>query len=845
MHPRARILLRKRIVETLTDAVASYPLVVLTAPMGYGKSTAMHDLIQFLDTWRLFFITLPPGAHNALYLWDIICAQLAAQGSEIAPLMQRMGFPTDPILVQRTLNYGRTYLASRPTVLVIDDYHFANAPEMNVLLEALARERMPGLCVVLLTRIRPDFHLEDLRLKGLAAFFEQDLLTFSRQDAADYFKLHEVEDARAVETAWVFSEGWASALWLSLQSYLTHGVIRPVRDMEILLSEAVFSTYSAEDKRLLLQLSVLDSFTSSQAAVVSGDAAAPRRLRHLHNQNAFLTYDNVSDSYRLHSIFRTFLANRLAEDPSSPAEGGAQNEDMRRRAEDNGAVYRLDKPALYRRAGELFAQGEDRLQAMRFFFQAGRNEDLLRILEVFSIPSDGMFVKFDPEGVASMIRSIPWPVRRQCPIGYLAFIYHYMSRIDLKKGLALLEEVEARCATDNSFTLEERRRIEGEIELIRALEDFNDLSRMRNRHEKAHSLLQGRSSISHPQLVWTFGSPHVAFLYLREPGNYKAMVDLVENNLHYYQEMSGGCSAGAQDLFRGEYSLETGAFHKVEHYLAKAAYRAAAKEQLSSLIAVNFARARYLFAEGKSHKTEEVLEEIRPGIAQAGRPLLMNSLELFQAYIAALRGDEEAIPLWLRRGDMASSPLFYQGTTFAHIVHGKALLVARDWDRLEALAEDIPAKLGVYRNLFARIHALVMHSIAQFNLRGQTQALPLLGKAINLARPDAIVCSIAEYGSHVYPMLLCLRDYTPDDLFLNVLIKTTKRYVRLGGAGQPILAPREQAILERVIQGLNNRDIGAALGITAASVGNTLSRVYTKLGVKNRTEALKKWQESK
>ena len=840
MPPSAHMLLLPHVTETLAKAVASHSLVVLTAPMGYGKTTAVRNLLQQLCHVRQFVITIPAGGHNAFYLWDIAHSQLAAQGVAGASQTQHMGFPENQVTMQRMFQVLDQNLGQQPTLIVLDDYHLVTAPEVDAFIEALVRRKIPGLCILLVSRCRPHIQLEEMRLKGIAAVFGQSLLTFSRKDIAEYFAKYGVHDKKIVQAAWVFSEGWAAALWLSLENYLAHGAIKPTQNMDKLLEETVFANYLPENKKLLLQLAVLESFTAEQATQLSGDTAAPVRLRQLHDQNAFLTYDKATNIYRMHSIFRTFLLHRLPEKSSAP-QGAIQPGATGGQA----PTIPIDTTALYRRAGELLAKTDDKLQAIRFFFHAGREEDLLRILELFTLPSTGMFVKFDPQGLVTIMQSIPWKLRKQCPMGYLTFICHYLSKVDREAGLQLLEEMERLCSAEEECNEEQRQRLQGEIELILAVGEFNDLPRVFSRYKRAHALLQGRSCIATNQLVWTFGLPHIAFSCLCEPGSYKQLVDLVEQNLHYYQEMTGGCSAGGQDLFHAEHLLETGDLHNVEYYLTKASYRATLQNQLTTLVAVGFTRARYLMALGEAPKTKQVFDALTPCIEQAGQPLQMNFLSLCQGYIAAVNEEKENIPPWVQQGDLSVLPFQYQSSPFVQIVHGKSLVLARDWASLGALTEYMPTQAGSYTSVFIQLHTLLMQSIVTYNVHGLTKATPLLSEAIALARPDAIVCTIAEYGKHIYPLLVNLWEWHPNDLFLKTLIVATKRYTRVGSAGHSPLAPREQAILERAKQGLNNQEIGQALGITAASVANTLSRVYAKLGVKNRANAIKVWQEIK
>lgn len=54
----------------------------------------------------------------------------------------------------------------------------------------------------------------------------------------------------------------------------------------------------------------------------------------------------------------------------------------------------------------------------------------------------------------------------------------------------------------------------------------------------------------------------------------------------------------------------------------------------------------------------------------------------------------------------------------------------------------------------------------------------------------------------------------------------------------PELTDREHDILERVTLGESNAQVGQALGLSAKTVANSLSRIYTKLRVSDRAQAI-------
>jgi DNA-binding NarL/FixJ family response regulator len=55
------------------------------------------------------------------------------------------------------------------------------------------------------------------------------------------------------------------------------------------------------------------------------------------------------------------------------------------------------------------------------------------------------------------------------------------------------------------------------------------------------------------------------------------------------------------------------------------------------------------------------------------------------------------------------------------------------------------------------------------------------------------------------------------------------------------LAPQEQRILDLIAEGKQNKEVAAKLGLAEGTVRNSLTTIYTKLGVDNRIEAVTVW----
>ena len=191
---------RDRIASALLEALSQNGLVVLTAPMGYGKTTAARAVFE-MNRGRTLFMTMPQGPHTAMHVWDLGWRQIAAQGSAVAAVLQRAGFPRGAVEWARVLEQTRKALDGRPTVLVMDDYHHVESREVDSITEKLIRAQIPELSVFLLSRAVPDIHLQEMCVKGLAVHFQEDFLRFTREDIEGYLHLHGIRNDALTEEA--------------------------------------------------------------------------------------------------------------------------------------------------------------------------------------------------------------------------------------------------------------------------------------------------------------------------------------------------------------------------------------------------------------------------------------------------------------------------------------------------------------------------------------------------------------------------------------------------------------------------------------------------------------------
>jgi LuxR family maltose regulon positive regulatory protein len=363
--------LRRPRLEARLAEVLDYPLTLVQAGTGYGKSTSLVSLADVVDP--LFWYTITePDRDPLLFLAHLVCAFEREAPAWCAPVFQAMeeaGGRVTPELLTPLLNTLTADLESE-AVLVLDDYHLvADVPEIAALVERLVDYAPPRLHIVLSTRHVPPLEaLTRWQVKG-------QLLSIGRTDLA--FTAEEVEvlfsdeygvplSPEQAQTLATETEGWAIALQMVWQGLQSSGV----SDVETVLGllpaslDALFD-YLAQDvlarqppnvQDFLLMTSVLRQMDGAACDYLLGVEGSVDGLRELQESGLFVV-SMGDDVYRYHRLFHDFLRARLRQEPQ-------ETQALHRRAaayfhragQEEETVYHLLAAEEYAQAAEQIEQ---------------------------------------------------------------------------------------------------------------------------------------------------------------------------------------------------------------------------------------------------------------------------------------------------------------------------------------------------------------------------------------------------------------------------------------------------------------------------------------------------------
>ncbi|MDD4802123.1 MAG: LuxR C-terminal-related transcriptional regulator, partial [Syntrophomonas sp.] len=578
--------------------------------------------------------------------------------------------------------------------------------------------------------------------------------------------------------------------------------------------------------QMLKSLCILDNFTPQQAVYVTGEQGAERIIRKISYENSFIRYDKQEDVYGIHNVFKSYLKKTLDE-----AQSG------------------IEAKKLYRLSGEWCIRQEDLLTGLKQLIKASEYDLVMKAFE--KSESITQIMDSSSKYVVEIFEQIPDEVKYRHPIGYLAYAGFYATNMDREAGSQLLSDVESYYQRQRGISSDMQRRINGEVELIKAYIGFNDAPLMREKLKRAHGLLGGQSYIANEGKIITFGSPHSLYLYYRREGALLETKECVQEMFQYYTEMAGGCGKGFDDILQAEYFLETGDLDKTELYAHKAAYKAKTMNQLSVLICAVFTITRALAAQGRFEEALETINDLNVEVEGISSPILNSTFDVCLGYMGGITGNENSFRQWLSAGDMEQSEILYQGMGFNYIVYGKHLLFKKEYIKLDVACEQMRQVFSVFSNMIGYLHMYILSAIACRHLYGMEEAKRSLLSAVKIGRADQIILPFAEYGIYILDILKDLQKANEQDEYLNLLLSSTSQYadnlknLTERKAKALVLTKREKEILGLIIEGKSNREIATELFIAEVTVRKNITAIYQKLDVSGRATAVKKTLEMK
>ncbi len=299
------------------------PVILVSAPAGYGKTSLIASWIQCLQipvAWLSLDAADNDPSRCGMHFIAAIRTVFPEFGERMAHILESPYQPSVRTVITTLLNE----ISELPQqfCLVLDDYHLLHEPAVHKAVIFIIENLPSQLRVIFSSRSDPPFLLAQLREQDLICEYRAADLRFTPAETEQFLNgamqlQLPPEQIAMLETR---TEGWIAGLQLAALSLQDHpapaafiadfaGDDRYVADF---LLDEVLQRQSPAIQTFLLHTSILDRFCAPLCDFVIGSDNAGAMLSELERLNMFLVgLDQRRTWYRYHHLFASLLQNRL------------------------------------------------------------------------------------------------------------------------------------------------------------------------------------------------------------------------------------------------------------------------------------------------------------------------------------------------------------------------------------------------------------------------------------------------------------------------------------------------------------------------------------------------------
>ena len=874
---------RREFCRRVLDSCAN--LVMVSAPAGYGKSTAMSLLARQMidDGQKVAWLTVDSADNDiasfANYLWRSLTAVLPDHAKS-----------TDQALgVERASEVaaGRSYelldalaLYEGSLSLFIDDFECISSPDVLAFVTSLVSSLNEGQRLIVGSRHKTQLPVGRLRVQGKLLEMQVQDLRFTPDETRAYISSRLALDLGDSNLAIMQerTDGWVVALQLSTAALMggvgPAAVIRaltgPSQDIADYLAEDVLARLPDTQRQFIIQSSMFEAFCPAMCDEVFERLDSGVLIAQTERGNLFLQpLDEERLWYRYHPLFRDFLRGQLGRVVSDVAKMQSWHSRAARWLDQAGQGVSAVNHAIAAQAPDFAAE-----------IMVSRANEFIR---------DGQFklvhewIGLLPEGVVNK------QPRLLIAAAYaLVFMHQYKGATETLSRLESMALVPGPHAHD---LIALRVMIGGwSDDLPSAMETAcTALPSFNNASPYFIGLLRNTAAIKEMAL-----------------GNYQAALHHLASAKHDLQPVQSNygfsysqCLEGAIEMLEGSATQAEARFNATLSGLIEtgdrftnstavaAAFLIEAQYELNDLESVEILLSYYMsmirdyclpdqlittyrvaarvhFIRGRQSEALETLDALQdlgdlrgvPRLAAGARQGKLR-LALRAGDIAAanrlliLLSDPEIWDKWkglLPYADDLDDP-FIARVRIA-VVSGNAAGVVSE---LQDVIRESETKNHFRR--VVRLRCLLAQALD--SLRKRPQAIELLESTLVFAEPKGLFRVIADDAWLLTPLLevLELRSKRVSRNFIVALIKAAAdtNVVFIPGNLSEIstetgpktsLSQRELQIIRLVGEGASNKELSRKLIMSENTVETHLRRIYSKLNAKNRTHAVAKARES-
>lgn len=863
--PQPQVVHRPRLVDRLNEGL-HHKLTLISAPAGFGKTTLVSEWIAGCGR-RAAWLSLDEGDSNLVqFITSLVLALQTIQagfGEGLLTALQSIEPPSTESILTALLNEVAAF--PQYFVLVLDDYHLLDSQPVDQALAFLIDHQPPQMHLAITTREDPSLPLARYRARGQLTELRAADLRFTPAEAAEFLNRMMGLDLAEADVAALEArtEGWIAGLQMAAISMQGHqdtagfiqsftGSHRFVLDY---LVEEVLQRQSVEVQAFLLYTSILDRMCGSLCDAVLLDPSIPGQatLEYLERANLFIVpLDDERRWYRYHHLFADLLCKRLGQNLA--LEGIAE---LHLRAS-----HWYEKNDLMQEAFRHAAEANDIERAERLMedkrmpvHKQGVATTIMNWLE--SLPrsvlnarpglwwkqaslllgmgqTQGVEEKLQAAEAALNVAAMPGVALDDMTRGLIGKIAVARATLALTRFQAETILVQARRALEYLHLDDLSHRSMAFLMLGLACYLLEDREAADKAYAEALSLARAAEDISNVILTLT----RLGQIQAHRNQLYQA-AETYQQVLELICEYSPSNAAVAYISLARIY-YEWNDLDATEKYLEQSLQLARQYDQIvDRVILSELYLARLQLARGDVIGAANILSQLEQRARQDNIPTRLQDLAYLQARIHLRHGDFEAVVQMARQNDfplMQARALIAQGNPSAAL------------EVVESLLQRAKEKRWADRLL----EVMAVQSIALYASGEKEKAVEVLSELLAATEPGGFIRLFLDEGPLMAELLSAAAAQGIRLGYVNKLLaafaaepreqQPTASIPGSSALAEP-LTPRELEVLRLIATGLSNQEICARLFLALDTVKGHNRRIFEKLQVQRRTEAIARARE--
>jgi LuxR family transcriptional regulator, maltose regulon positive regulatory protein len=887
---RDKVLERPRLVTGLLERV-SRKLFLISAPAGYGKTTLLAQIQKHIEARNIpvAWLSLEEADNDFARFLSYLIAAIQSSGiafghATSALLTSGLSLPTE--IISATLHNELLGL-SKDIFIFVDDYHLITDPTIANAFRDILLAPLDRIHFVVATRTPKLLPISRLRTAGQLHEIDSFDLEFSEVETQAYFSASG-DPLSPDKIAYLHqrTEGWIAALQLA--SLAIGNAEDPIELLDTLsgerrsigefLAEEVFRRQSADVRQFLMATSILTRFDAALCNAVTGRPDSQLMIERIGGANLFLfSLDDERKWFRYHHLFAEFLQRCLRDE-------GSEN---------------LAK--LHLRASRALNDAGLVNDAIEHAFSAG---DLRRAGELLDVASPHLFATGQTATLRTQAKRLPDELLRRLPLLQLELAWEAEIRWEFPSARMALENVRAVLYDDTESA--SQKRSSSALTHLRSKLAHREMMLSVFADQLTQAAQQARHWLAEYQVDEPFMQASVGTTLIlcdRELHSCK-IVQQTFSELHnrflqagaVYGTAFHGSLSGTAFFMRGELDVAERIYRNAlstaerlhgvgsplaampAHLLAELLYE---RDQLNevrdllglypaglpqlgfvdNLIASIIIPARMAVLEGNVNQALDILSSGQVTAERLGFLRLRTAVVCEQSRVLNLGGREHDIRQNLEEANFVLSEELCKEPISLEID-----LLSSYARVTEGLSKE-PSIEGLLRSIYNRaqrrhctriaVRAAVQLALVAWRRGTPRDARHYLGQVLKMSMESGFIRTALDEGEQ---FLALLRDYAGDEnVETYALVRQARDLIEAAGrrenrtsAGAAAalyalpsekLTTRELEVMRMGLDSRTNEESARLLGLTESTVKWYWQRIFHKLEVRRRSDAIRKARE--